>query len=139
MGGLNANDDGDPITTVLFHRDSLDPTPWDGREADEVRSLGSSPSNDEIVASLRQADIDTLWLGAWSPTERADLIEACEAVGIEVVGPDSATVRRLADADVRRGLPGGSGQLDADAPVHRIDIDVLADAHGTVWRLDTVM
>ena len=137
VGGLNANDDGDPITTVLFHRDSLDPTPWDGREADEVRSLGSSPSNDEIIASLRQADIDTLWLGGWSPTERADLIEACEAVGIEVVGPDSATVRRLADADVRRGLPGGSGQLDADAPTHRIDIDVLADAHGTVWRLDT--
>ncbi len=39
VGGLNGAGDSPPITTVLFHRDLPDPTPWDGREADEVRSL----------------------------------------------------------------------------------------------------
>ena len=59
VGGLNSAGDAPPITTVLFHRDPPDPTPWDGREADEVRSLPADPSDDEIVASLQLAHIDT--------------------------------------------------------------------------------
>jgi acetyl/propionyl-CoA carboxylase alpha subunit/acetyl-CoA carboxylase carboxyltransferase component len=138
IGGLNAADDAAPITTVLFHREPADPTPWDGREADEVRNL-AAVSNDDIISALLHAQIDTVWLGSGtghaSTTERADLIEACEAAEIAVIGPDSATVRRL-DPDALSELPAGDTVLPADAPNRRIEVDVLADAHGTVWRLD---
>ena len=137
VGEMNGSDEASPITTVLFHRDPPDPTPWDGREADEVRTLVSHASNDDVVAALRQAHIDTLWLGTWSPTARADLLEACEAMGITVVGPDSATVRRLADPEVRRGLPGGDAEPVTGRSTRRIDVDLLADAHGNVWTLGT--
>jgi biotin carboxylase/acetyl-CoA carboxylase carboxyltransferase component len=137
VGGLNVSGDREPITTVLFHRDPAETTPWDGREADEVRSLAVDVSNEDIVTSLQQAQIDTLWLGSWSPTVRADLIEACEIAGIAVVGPDSSTTRRLADPDELRGLPGGGRTLASDLPTRRIEVDVLSDGHGTVWMLDS--
>ena len=67
VGGLNGSGDAAPITTVLFHRDSPDPAPWDGREADEVRSLGADASEASIVEALQQAQVDALWLGEWAP------------------------------------------------------------------------
>ncbi len=102
-----------------------------------MRHLGVDVSDDEVVASLQEAHIDTLWLGSWSPTGRANLIEACEAVGISVVGPDSSTVRSVGNPDVLRGLPGGDGKIDVGRHTRRVEVDVLADAHGTVWQLDT--
>jgi acetyl/propionyl-CoA carboxylase alpha subunit/acetyl-CoA carboxylase carboxyltransferase component len=137
VGGLNSAADAALITTVLFNRDPSGPTPWDGREADEVRSLAADASEEEVVASLQQAQIDAVWLGAWSPAARADLIEACEACGITVIGPDSVTVRRLADPNVLRGLPNGDQTLHVDVPIRRIEVDVLADRQGTVWVVDT--
>ena len=90
-----------PITTVLFHRD-VDPQPWYGREADDVLRHADRGGPVRIVRrrcrrALQRAQVDTLWLGAWSPVARADLIAACEAAGIAVVGPNAATVRRLVD------------------------------------------
>jgi acetyl-CoA carboxylase carboxyltransferase component len=137
VGGLNVSGDAAPITTVLFHRDSAGATPWDGREADEVRSLAADVSNENIVTSLQQAQIDTLWLGTWSPTVRADLVKACEVGGVAVVGPDSSTTRRLADPDELRRLPGGGGTLAPGLPTRRIEVDVLADAHGNTWMLES--
>ncbi len=71
---------------------------------------------------LQQAHIDTLWLGSWSPTERANLIEACEVAGINVVGPNSATTRRLGDPDVVRELPGGGGKLDPNSQIRSTQV-----------------
>ncbi len=137
VGGLNAAGDAPPITTVILHRDPPDPTPWDGREADEVRHLADNGSNDDLVAGLQRAHIDTLWLGEWTPGDRAGLVATCEAAGIVVVGPDSATIRRLADPDELSALPLGDGVLDPDRPTRRVEVDILADDHGTVWPLDT--
>ena len=138
--GLNSASDGPPITTVLFDRNHHDPTPWDGREADEVRHLAADASDNEVVATLQEAHVDTLWLGSWSPTERANLIEACEAVGIGAVGPNSSTIRTLGDPDALRELTGelsgGNGKLDQNSQTRRVEIDVLADNHGNVWLLD---
>ncbi len=139
VGGLNATGDAPPITTVLFHRDA-EPRPWYAREADEVRPLvdstGSSPAPDDtpttenVVSALGQAGIDTVWLGRSVPNERIDLIEACEAAGIGVVGPDADTLRRL-DSEVTDRATDWA----PTGPVRRVEIDVLADRHGTVWNL----
>ena len=86
IGALNAAGDAAPITTILFHRNPPDPTPWDGREADEVRSLSPDGTDADLVDALQRAQVDTLWLGEWSPGPRADLVEACAAAGIEAAG-----------------------------------------------------
>ena len=137
VGGLNSVGDAPEITTVLLHSEPADPTPWDGREADEVRLVAADHTPEEFVAALSQAQIDTLWLGTRVDGDRADVVAACEAAGMTVVGPDSATIRRLGDPAELRALPGGDGALDPDLPARRVEIDVLADDHGTVWPLDT--
>jgi acetyl/propionyl-CoA carboxylase alpha subunit/acetyl-CoA carboxylase carboxyltransferase component len=139
VGGLNATGDAPPITTVLFHGDA-EPRPWYAREADEVRPLvdasGSSPEPDatptveHVVSSLGQAVIDTVWLGSSVSNERIELIEACESAGIAVVGPGAETLRRL-DSAVRHGATDWA----PTGPVRRVEIDVIADHHGTVWNL----
>jgi biotin carboxylase/acetyl-CoA carboxylase carboxyltransferase component/pyruvate/2-oxoglutarate dehydrogenase complex dihydrolipoamide acyltransferase (E2) component len=137
VGGLNGAGDAPPVTTVLIHRDPPDPAPWDGREADEVRSFAADASESEIVDLLQRAQIDTVWIGEWSPGPRADLVGACELGGIAVVGPDATTIRRLADPDVVRALPGGDTTLDPQTRARTIEVDVLADAYGSVWIVDS--
>ena len=136
VGGLNDAGDAAPITTVLFH-DEPDPQPWFGREADEVRPLCADVeqrSIDDVVACLRAADVDTLWLGSWPHDERADLIEACTDAGIGVVGPDADTVRRLSDPDQLPAIGDRAALLDG-RPLRRVEVDILVDDHGTVWNL----
>ncbi|HYN34420.1 MAG TPA: biotin carboxylase N-terminal domain-containing protein, partial [Ilumatobacteraceae bacterium] len=131
VGGLNSADDAPPITTLLFHADT-DPQPWYAREADEVHRLGDEPelaSVEDLVACLQRARVDTLWLGAWRPAERLDLIALCEAGGIGVVGPRSSTVRRLAD------LAATAGARAVDSRLRRVEVDILADDHANVWTL----
>ena len=104
-GVLNLARLAPPITTVLIHCDT-DPQPWYGREADDVQWIPAATgewTDDDVVACLRRAQVDTLWLGSWVPGARADLIAACEAAGIAVVGPDAATVRRLGGRARPRG------------------------------------
>ena len=130
------DDDAAPITTVLLH-DDPDPQPWFSREADEVRPLCDDPdppSIERVVECLQEAQIDTLWLGDWPADERADLIAACEAGGVAVVGPDAATVRRLADSGQLPAV-GDLAQLRDGRSLRRVEVDILADDHGTVWTL----
>ena len=125
------------VVTVLFHRDA-EAQPWYAREADEVHALpanGQAPADEDVVACLQRAQIDTLWLGAWSPGPRADLIAACTAAGIGVIGPASAAVRKLSDVAGLAGLCSGCSPLDAGARRHLVEVDILADGLGTVWPL----
>lgn len=136
VGGLNSSGDAVPITTVLFHSDP-DPQPWYAREADEVHQLPDHVERlavEDVVAVLQHAHVDTLWLGVWRPRDRVDLVAACEAGGVAVVGPNSATMRRLADrVDLVAG-DADAGPSDG-ARLRRVEIDILADDHGTVWTL----
>ncbi len=132
---LNHAGDAAPIVTVVFHRDS-DPLPWYAREADEALALPPTPGGDslpEVVAALRRARVDTVWLGERSPGRRADLMAACEAAGIAVVGPDAATARRLTERRELAMLAPPSGAVGEHGPKRRIQFELLADDHATVW------
>ncbi len=136
-GVLNLARLAPPITTVLIHCDT-DPQPWYGREADDVQWIPAATdewTDNDVVACVRRAQVDTLWLGSWVPGARADLIDACEAAGIAVVGPDAATVRRLSDACSLAALCRHGGELAAGATTRRAEIDILADGRDTVWML----
>jgi acetyl/propionyl-CoA carboxylase alpha subunit/acetyl-CoA carboxylase carboxyltransferase component len=133
-GDLNQAGGTPAIATVLFHREA-EPQPWYGREADDVQPIAAgddAASAPQVVAALTGARIDTLWLGEWSPGPRAEFIAACAQAGIAVVGPDAATVRRLADPLGLEALGFGAA-LAGEAPKRRVEIDILADRRGTVW------
>jgi len=116
VAGLD-HDDSAPITTVLFHSDA-ELRPWFTREADEVHSLDDPP-----------------WIGSSDRMQHLEVVAACEAAGIAVIGPDATTLRQLAEEPDRH--PGGVEPTDwtPSGPVRTVEIDVLADDHGNVWNL----
>lgn len=125
-------DDGDGVTAALVCPLPGPDHPWFGREADELIGVDTS-SPAAVVDELRRVAVDAAWVGMVA--ERDALVAACEAAGITVVGPDGA----LADR-VRSASTPDADAPDADAPVpgpvrRRVEIDVLADEHGTVWCL----
>jgi acetyl/propionyl-CoA carboxylase alpha subunit/acetyl-CoA carboxylase carboxyltransferase component len=131
-GELNHAGGAPPMATVLLHAEPADP-PWYGREADETQPLGAAPlSAESVVAATARAQVDTLWLGHWPGGARADLVAACARAGIAIVGPDADTVRRLETPQALRAL-GLPVALEGGAPARRVEIDLLADRHGTVW------
>ncbi|MGE5696011.1 MAG: carboxyl transferase domain-containing protein, partial [Candidatus Sericytochromatia bacterium] len=50
-----------------------------------------------VLAALRSAGVDAVWVGWGFLAEHASFAQACEEAGITFVGPDSATIRRLGD------------------------------------------
>ena len=106
---LNQGGD-DLIETVVLFTDP-DADSWFVREADVAVSLGTATFVDPadgtrrtryldepaVMAALRGADVDAVWVGWGFLAERASFAQACEEAGITFVGPDSATIRRLGD------------------------------------------
>ena len=105
------NQAGDePIQTVVLFTDP-DADSWFVREADVAVSLGTATFVDPadgtrrtryldepaVMAALRGADVDAVWVGWGFLAEHASFAQACEEAGITFVGPDSATIRRLGD------------------------------------------
>jgi acetyl/propionyl-CoA carboxylase alpha subunit/acetyl-CoA carboxylase carboxyltransferase component len=133
VGDLNQSSETAPIATVLFHRER-ETQPWYGREADDVRSLAGNVASDAaVVECLARAQVDTLWLGEWTPGRRCDFVAACEAAGIAAVGPDAATLRALADPAAVDALVVAGERLVDGRPTRRVEVDFLADQHGHCW------
>ncbi len=101
---------GPPIRTVVLYTDP-DADAWFVRQADEAVPLGTATFVDPadgtrrsryldeaaVVAALRGAEADAVWVGWGFVAEHASFAQACEEAGITFVGPDSATIRRLGD------------------------------------------
>jgi acetyl/propionyl-CoA carboxylase alpha subunit/acetyl-CoA carboxylase carboxyltransferase component len=129
------------ITTVAFYTDP-DADSWFVQEADEAVPLGPATFLDPhdghrkptyldeaaVVAALVEASCDAVWVGWGFVAERASFVQRCEDAGIVFVGPESATIRALADKISARRLaeeasvpvlPWGGGPVDnaADAAV----------------------
>ena len=110
MAELNQLGNRPPIQTVVLYTDP-DADSWFVREADDAVRLGTAmfvdPADgtrrsrylDEaaVIAALRGADVDAVWVGWGFVAEHASFAQACEEAGITFVGPNSATIRRLGD------------------------------------------
>jgi len=107
---LNQAGDQPPICTIALYTDP-DAEAWYVREADEAVPLGSATYVDPadgtrrsryldeaaVIAALRGAEADAVWVGWGFVAEHASFAQACEQAGIVFVGPDSATIRLLGD------------------------------------------
>ncbi|MGO8769677.1 MAG: carboxyl transferase domain-containing protein [Mycobacterium sp.] len=106
---LNQAGDKPPIQTIVLYTDP-DADAWFVREADVAVPLGSATYVDAdgtrrsryldepaVVAALRAAEADAVWVGWGFVSEHASFAQACEEAGIVFVGPDSATIRLLGD------------------------------------------
>lgn len=124
---------------------------WYAREADETLALpveeGEHYAASDIVAALVAAEVDAVWVGLL-PCDVADFVAECEKAGIDVVGPQSTTIRALAGdafADTARaaGVPVRQAAATAtDAAtdsaldgVRLLEADFIADGHGAVMTL----
>ena len=133
VGNLNRSDAAS-VATVLVHAEPH--RPWYAREADEELAVADR-GLETLTKALVQAQIDTVWPGPWGDVPAADVVAACEAAGMRVVGPDSESLRRLTDPELLALAAEDAGvHHSSETPgsgTRLIEVDVLADAHGVSW------
>ena len=148
VGNLNRRNDGRDITTIVVTEQSRDRA-WYAREADEIITPPPTPAGGDPYAGLSPEVVaeavvgtgaDTVWLGHTPCLDRASLVALLEQAGLTVVGPDAALIRRLADQDQLAAVAAGAGLAALPEGLgpdqwRRVEVDVLADDHGTVWTL----
>ncbi len=119
---LNQAGDQPPIRTIVLYTDA-DADAWYVRQADEAAPLGTATFVDPadgtrrtryldqpaVMAALRAAEADAVWVGWGFLAEHASFAQACEEAGIIFVGPDSATIRRLGDKVAAKRLAEQAG------------------------------
>src|SRR6266545_1631382 len=107
---LNRDGSGPPITPIVVYTEP-DAKAWFVRLADEAVCLGPATfvdpadgnrksaylDEERVVAALRDARVDTVWVGWGFVAEHASFARRCEEAGIVFVGPDSSTIRLLGD------------------------------------------
>ncbi|MBK7721950.1 MAG: hypothetical protein IPI32_06945 [Austwickia sp.] len=132
-----------PITTVVVHTGPKTRA-WYAREADETVQLPGEPGTllpaQVVIDALVAAAVDAVWLGRVPCADLAELVAACEGVGLTLVGPNSTTVRALTDRSALRSLvdEAGAALLDTrqDARgLRRLEADFIVDVPGNVWSL----
>ena len=146
-------DDAPALATVMFAT-GAGPAPWFAREADDIVAVPLAggeavPSESRlpadahidppaVVAALQRAGADAVWVGALSTAARIGIVRGCERAGVTVVGPSGDALDRIADPASLRSAAEAVG-LAVDPQIRETDrvleVDVLADAAGTVWAL----
>jgi acetyl/propionyl-CoA carboxylase alpha subunit/acetyl-CoA carboxylase carboxyltransferase component len=142
------------IQTIAVYTDP-DATAWFVRAADEAVSLGPATVADpaggrrisayldeeRVLAALRAARADAVWVGWGFVAEHASFAQRCEEAGIVFVGPDSATIRLLGDKVAAKRLAERAGvavvpwsgrpvtdAADAATHAHRLGYPVVLKA-----------
>jgi acetyl/propionyl-CoA carboxylase alpha subunit/acetyl-CoA carboxylase carboxyltransferase component len=122
------------MTTTLVHAEPE--RPWYAREADDDLALADR-TLETLTDALVRLGVDMVWPGPWGEVPAADLVAACEELGIGVVGPDSDSLRMLTEPDLLVAATEGAGVRHRAGPPppdsRVIEVDVLADAHGVSW------
>ncbi|HRW20021.1 MAG TPA: biotin carboxylase N-terminal domain-containing protein, partial [Dermatophilaceae bacterium] len=137
VGNLNRRGEARRLQTVVLTDHERDRA-WFARDADELVTLPTGEVDAaRVVRAVTEAGADGAWLGLVPCTDRAELVEQLAAAGVRVVGPSADTIRTLADPQrlAELGSRVGLEPLPDGQPHRIVEIDVLADAAGTVWTL----
>ena len=123
------------------------------READEALMIGpdpdcgadtgalsASPYLDfaELERALVKCRADAVWPGWGFASEKAELAELCDRLGIIFIGPPAEVMRRLGDKIESKRLAERTGVPLAARAIsggRHVEVQVVADAAGTVWTL----
>ena len=84
----------------------------------------------EVAATLAAAGCDAVWIGMVPCQDHPALVAACEHAGMTVIGPDSATIARLAD-------PAGLAAVLKKAKVHGVPAAADRARRAGAWRRAT--
>jgi len=135
------------MRTVALHTDAERRAMF-VRQADEAVAVGgegtASPYLDhgELERALGESRADAAWVGWDFVAEDPGFAELCARLGVVFVGPPPDVIRRLGDRSAIRvaaeeaGVPGGAwsgGPVETVDGAHRVEVEVIADHHGTVW------
>jgi acetyl/propionyl-CoA carboxylase alpha subunit len=130
------------LETLALHTDA-DRDARFVREADDAVAIGPATSVDHrrLERALVEGRAEAAWAG-WGPLAGdPELAELCRRLGVAVIGPDPEALRRLAgepDAGPLAEAAGVPAAPWSGGPVpgaRRLEVQVLADHHGTVWAL----
>ncbi|HZU54911.1 MAG TPA: carboxyl transferase domain-containing protein [Actinocrinis sp.] len=139
-------DEGTRITSIIV-RTEADADAWFVGLADEAVSLGPATFTDpvdgrrkaayldeeRVIAALKRADSDAVWVGWGFVAEHAGFARRCEQEDIAFVGPDSQTIALLGDKLAARRLA-----IKAGVPVvpgATSDVAGVADAAEQAARI----
>ena len=142
--------DGLEIQVIALHTEA-DRRARFVRAADESVCLrdvttvgGAYVDHAELERVLRASRADAAWVGWGFVAEDPAFAELCERMGVVFIGPPPQAIRTLADNNKARLLAEQSGFPTAPwdpavfverpaADARRIEVQVIADNHGTVW------
>ena len=117
----------DPFRLIALHTEA-DRDAMFVRYADETACL----EDGALEHVLRACRADALWARPELASNQgkvgsnyAELAELCQRLGIVLVGPDPAALRRLSDAVA----------TEQPARTRRLAVSIIADGHGTAWTL----
>ncbi len=110
----------DPLWLIALHAEA-DRDAMFVRYADETACLDDRT----LEQLLRACRADALWVGPERASAYGEVAELCERLGIVLVGPDPAALRRLGE------------EVATDKPdrMRRLGVSVVADGRGAVWVL----
>ncbi|HEY6787650.1 MAG TPA: biotin carboxylase N-terminal domain-containing protein, partial [Trebonia sp.] len=112
----------------------------DPDSGEDTGALSASPYLDfaELERALVKCRADAVWPGWGFASEKAELAELCDRLGIIFIGPPAEVMRRLGDKIESRRLAERAGVPLAEQAIsggRHVEVQVMADAASTVWTL----
>jgi acetyl/propionyl-CoA carboxylase alpha subunit/acetyl-CoA carboxylase carboxyltransferase component len=132
------------IRVIAVHTQADQRAPF-VRAADEAVRLrdgasagGAYTDDEELERVLRASRADAAWGGWGNAADAAALAELCERLGVLFIGPSAQALRMLGDKAAVKLLAEQCGvpvvlPERSVAGARRVEVQVVADSHGTVW------
>jgi acetyl/propionyl-CoA carboxylase alpha subunit/acetyl-CoA carboxylase carboxyltransferase component len=129
---------GSDVRTIALHT-AAERSAMFVRDADEAVLIdGERPylNHRELERALRASEADAAWVGWGFVAEDPAFAEMCADIGVAFIGPPSEVMRRLGDTIAAKLLAEQLGvpvAAPSRGPAHHVEVQIVADDHGTVW------